>query len=93
MNPVNNLNLFSIVMRNLGHNLQLVEGCQCLIEVEIEELIFYMLIFFFFQRPQRVFVPNKYVVPTDKQRKALRWNVRMELAHGQMPPHGFYHEC
>ena len=49
--------------------------------------------FFFFQRPQRVFVPNKYVVPTDKQRKSLRWNVRMELAHGQMPPHGFYHEC
>jgi hypothetical protein len=75
MNPVNNLNLFSIVMRNLGHNLQLVEGCQCLIEVEIEELIFYMLIFFFFQRPQRVFVPNKYVVPTDKQKVQIIYRI------------------
>ncbi|XP_061191918.1 centriolar and ciliogenesis-associated protein HYSL1-like [Saccostrea echinata] len=44
------------------------------------------------KKPQKVFVPNKYVVPTDKQRKSLRWQIRMDLAQGQMPAHGFYHE-
>lgn len=44
------------------------------------------------QKSQRVFVPNKYIVPTDKQRKSLRWQIRMDLAQGQMPAHGFYHE-
>jgi len=44
------------------------------------------------KKPQRVFVPNKYVVPSDKQRKSLRWQIRMDLAQGQMPAHGFYHE-
>lgn len=44
------------------------------------------------KKSQRVFVPNKYIVPTDKQRKSLRWQIRMDLAQGQMPAHGFYHE-
>ncbi|XP_048737189.1 centriolar and ciliogenesis-associated protein HYSL1-like [Ostrea edulis] len=44
------------------------------------------------KKPQRVYVPNKYVVPTDKQRKSLRWQIRMDLAQGQMPAHGFFHE-
>lgn len=45
------------------------------------------------KKPHRVFVPNKYVVPTEKHRKSLRWNIRTDLAHGHMPPHGFYHDC
>ncbi|XP_060079273.1 centriolar and ciliogenesis-associated protein HYLS1-like [Ylistrum balloti] len=44
------------------------------------------------KKSQRVFVPNKYVVPTDKKRRDLRWQIRMDIAQGQMPPHGFYHE-
>lgn len=44
------------------------------------------------KKSQRVFVPNKYIVPTEKQRKSLRWQIRMDLAQGQMPAHGFYHE-
>lgn len=44
------------------------------------------------KKTPKVFVPNKYVVPTDKKRRDLRWQIRMDIAQGQMPPHGFYHE-
>ncbi|XP_013069289.1 centriolar and ciliogenesis-associated protein HYLS1-like isoform X2 [Biomphalaria glabrata] len=40
----------------------------------------------------KVFVPNPYVVPTDKPRYNLRWKVRKANALYEMPPHGFYHE-
>ncbi|NXC27764.1 HYLS1 protein, partial [Campylorhamphus procurvoides] len=33
------------------------------------------------RRPQKRLVPNTYVVPTTKQRAALRWAVRQDLAH------------
>ncbi|XP_031419850.1 uncharacterized protein hyls1 isoform X1 [Clupea harengus] len=36
-------------------------------------------------RPQKVLVPNTYVVPTDKKRSALRWEIRHDLANGIMP--------
>ncbi|KFP30557.1 Hydrolethalus syndrome protein 1, partial [Colius striatus] len=32
-----------------------------------------------------VYVPNTYVVPTDKKRAALRWEVRWDLAKGLLP--------
>ncbi|XP_078000967.1 centriolar and ciliogenesis-associated protein HYLS1-like [Glandiceps talaboti] len=41
------------------------------------------------KRDHKVFVPNKYVVPTDKKRQALRWEIRTELAYGQMPQSKF----
>ncbi|XP_046578671.1 LOW QUALITY PROTEIN: hydrolethalus syndrome protein 1 homolog [Haliotis rubra] len=44
------------------------------------------------KRPQRVFVANKYVVPTEKKRQTLRWQIRMDLAHGNKPACGFFHE-
>ncbi|XP_030627921.1 hydrolethalus syndrome protein 1 homolog [Chanos chanos] len=37
------------------------------------------------QKPQRIFVPNTYVVPTDKKRSALRWEIRYDLANGIIP--------
>ncbi|XP_059174685.1 centriolar and ciliogenesis-associated protein HYSL1-like [Physella acuta] len=40
----------------------------------------------------KVYVPNSYVVPTEKPRFNLRWNVRKANAVYAMPPHGFYHE-
>ncbi|KAI4796535.1 hypothetical protein KUCAC02_026922 [Chaenocephalus aceratus] len=39
-------------------------------------------------KPRRVFVPNSYVVPTEKKRSALRWEIRNDLANGLLP-HGF----
>jgi len=33
-----------------------------------------------FEKPQRNYVPNNYVVPTEKKRQALRWEVRSSLA-------------
>ncbi|XP_078458638.1 centriolar and ciliogenesis-associated protein HYLS1 isoform X1 [Lampetra planeri] len=36
-------------------------------------------------RPQRVFAPNTYVVPTEKKRSALRWEVRHDMARGNAP--------
>ncbi|XP_041959791.1 hydrolethalus syndrome protein 1 isoform X2 [Alosa sapidissima] len=36
-------------------------------------------------RPQKVLVPNTYVVPTDKKRSALRWEIRHDLANGIIP--------
>lgn len=37
-------------------------------------------------KPRRVFVPNTYVVPTEKKRSALRWEIRHDLANGLLPP-------
>lgn len=39
-------------------------------------------------KPQRVYVPNTYVVPTSKKRSALRWEVRHALARGIQPETG-----
>ncbi|NXP17682.1 HYLS1 protein, partial [Scytalopus superciliaris] len=36
-------------------------------------------------RAQKRLVPNTYVVPTTKQRAALRWAVRQDLARCLMP--------
>lgn len=36
-------------------------------------------------RPQKTFIPNNYVVPTQKKRSALRWEIRHDLAHGIIP--------
>ncbi|KAK5865405.1 hypothetical protein PBY51_019681 [Eleginops maclovinus] len=36
-------------------------------------------------KPRRVFVPNTYVVPTEKKRSALRWEIRNDLANGLLP--------
>ncbi|XP_010176803.1 hydrolethalus syndrome protein 1 [Antrostomus carolinensis] len=36
-------------------------------------------------KPQHFYVPNDYVVPTEKKRAALRWEVRWDLAQGLMP--------
>ncbi|KAL3873367.1 hypothetical protein ACJMK2_036497 [Sinanodonta woodiana] len=44
------------------------------------------------KKPHRVYIPNSYKVPSDKKRQALRWQIRMDMAQGQMPQHGFYHE-
>jgi len=39
-------------------------------------------------KPQRVYIPNTYVVPTSKKRSALRWEVRHALARGIEPETG-----
>ncbi|XP_007945434.1 hydrolethalus syndrome protein 1 [Orycteropus afer afer] len=36
-------------------------------------------------KPQHIYVPNNYLVPTEKKRSALRWGVRCDLANGIMP--------
>ncbi|XP_068177188.1 dentin sialophosphoprotein [Antennarius striatus] len=36
-------------------------------------------------KPRRVLVPNSYVIPTEKKRSALRWQVRNDLANGLVP--------
>ncbi|KAJ1126204.1 hypothetical protein NDU88_004612 [Pleurodeles waltl] len=36
-------------------------------------------------RPAQVYVPNSYVVPTEKKRYALRWGVRYDLVNGIIP--------
>ncbi|XP_033873053.3 centriolar and ciliogenesis-associated protein HYSL1-like [Acipenser ruthenus] len=41
-------------------------------------------------KPQRIYVPNTYEVPTQKKRLALRWEVRHDLAKGLMPQKIFY---
>ncbi|XP_064603205.1 centriolar and ciliogenesis-associated protein HYLS1-like [Liolophura sinensis] len=38
-----------------------------------------------YKRPQKTYVPNSYVVPTEKKRSALRWQVRMDIAQGNVP--------
>ncbi|RXM33019.1 Hydrolethalus syndrome protein 1-like [Acipenser ruthenus] len=42
------------------------------------------------RKPQRIYVPNTYEVPTQKKRLALRWEVRHDLAKGLMPQKIFY---
>ncbi|KAK3093782.1 hypothetical protein FSP39_020139 [Pinctada imbricata] len=44
------------------------------------------------KKAPKSYIPNSYVVPTEKKRKNLRWQIRMDMAQGQMPPHGYYHE-
>ncbi|KAM8880453.1 uncharacterized protein hyls1 isoform 2-T2 [Spinachia spinachia] len=39
-------------------------------------------------KPRRTYVPNSYVVPTEKKRSALRWELRNDLASGLLP-HAF----
>ncbi|BFZ12024.1 hypothetical protein BsWGS_15063 [Bradybaena similaris] len=41
---------------------------------------------------QKMFVPNTYVVPSDKPRYDLRWAVRRCNQNYEMPPCGFFHE-
>ncbi|XP_074555381.1 centriolar and ciliogenesis-associated protein HYLS1 [Halichoeres trimaculatus] len=41
-------------------------------------------------KPRRVYVPNTYIVPTEKKRSALRWEIRTDLANGVLP-HKFSH--
>ncbi|MBN3289066.1 HYLS1 protein, partial [Polypterus senegalus] len=41
-------------------------------------------------KPQRIFVPNNYVVPTEKKRSALRWEVRHDMANGVIPQKMFF---
>ncbi|NXS39093.1 HYLS1 protein, partial [Balaeniceps rex] len=36
-------------------------------------------------KPQHLYVPNAYAVPTEKKRAALRWEVRWDLAKGLVP--------
>ncbi|XP_040041449.2 uncharacterized protein hyls1 isoform X2 [Gasterosteus aculeatus] len=36
-------------------------------------------------KPRRTYVPNSYVVPTEKKRSALRWELRNALASGLLP--------
>ncbi|XP_066115763.1 centriolar and ciliogenesis-associated protein HYLS1 [Saccopteryx bilineata] len=36
-------------------------------------------------KPQHIYVPNNYLVPTEKKRSALRWDIRCDLANGVMP--------
>ncbi|KAF6081459.1 HYLS1 centriolar and ciliogenesis associated [Phyllostomus discolor] len=36
-------------------------------------------------KPQHIYVPNNYLVPTEKKRSALRWGIRCDLANGVMP--------
>ncbi|XP_038144087.1 uncharacterized protein si:dkey-23f9.4 isoform X2 [Cyprinodon tularosa] len=36
-------------------------------------------------RPRRVYVPNTYVIPTEKKRSELRWVIRNDLANGLLP--------
>jgi hydrolethalus syndrome protein 1 len=40
-------------------------------------------------KPQRVYVPNTYVVPTSKKRSALRWQVRHALERGLPIPNAY----
>jgi len=42
-----------------------------------------------FQKPQRNYRANSYVIPSDKKRKTLRWQIRADLAHGVKPPSVF----
>ncbi|XP_007431104.1 hydrolethalus syndrome protein 1 [Python bivittatus] len=36
-------------------------------------------------KAQHVYIPNNYLVPTEKKRSALRWGIRCDLANGVMP--------
>ncbi|XP_061448326.1 centriolar and ciliogenesis-associated protein HYLS1 [Rhineura floridana] len=36
-------------------------------------------------RAQHIYIPNNYLVPTEKKRSALRWGIRCDLANGVIP--------
>ncbi|XP_004842213.1 hydrolethalus syndrome protein 1 homolog [Heterocephalus glaber] len=36
-------------------------------------------------KPQHMYVPNNYIVPTEKKRYAIHWGVHCDLANGDMP--------
>lgn len=40
-------------------------------------------------RPQHVYIPNNYLVPTEKKRSALRWGIRCDLANGVIPRNSY----
>ena len=40
-------------------------------------------------KAQRSYRANSYVIPSDKKRKTLRWQIRMDLAQGVKPPSAF----
>lgn len=40
-------------------------------------------------RAQHVYIPNNYLVPTEKKRSALRWGIRCDLANGVMPRNAY----
>ncbi|NXP56841.1 HYLS1 protein, partial [Heliornis fulica] len=37
------------------------------------------------RKRRHLYVPNSYIAPHEKQRAALRWEVRWDLAHGRTP--------
>ncbi|XP_017333250.1 centriolar and ciliogenesis-associated protein HYSL1 [Ictalurus punctatus] len=41
-------------------------------------------------KPQRTYIPNTYVVPTEKKRSSLRWEIRHDLANGIIPAKATY---
>jgi len=41
------------------------------------------------KKPQRNYRANSYVIPSDKKRKTLRWQIRADLAQGVKPPSVF----
>jgi len=40
----------------------------------------------------KIYVPNNYVIPSEKNRKALRWRIRHALERFEIPEHGLYHD-
>ena len=52
MKPANSFMLFSIVMCNVWHSLQLVEGGQYLVEAEVDISLFYSLTFILREKHQ-----------------------------------------
>lgn len=44
------------------------------------------------KKQHKIFVPNSYVVPTEKKRSALCWQIRMDMAQGNMPACGVFHD-
>lgn len=40
---------------------------------------------YLFQQPCKSYVRNNYVIPSDKKRKTLRWQIRQKLAEGVIP--------
>nr|XP_060643157.1 centriolar and ciliogenesis-associated protein HYLS1 isoform X1 [Anolis sagrei ordinatus] len=40
-------------------------------------------------RAQHVYIPNNYIVPTEKKRSALRWGIRCDLANGIIPRNSY----
>ncbi|XP_003225755.1 centriolar and ciliogenesis-associated protein HYLS1 [Anolis carolinensis] len=40
-------------------------------------------------KAQHVYIPNNYLVPTEKKRSALRWGIRCDLANGVIPRNSY----